>query len=402
MAMIVSGCLLGHACRYDGASRPCAAVQRLATRQQLLAVCPETAGGLPQPREPSEIQPDATVRSRDGHDVTVEYHLGAQRTFDRARSVGARLAILKSKSPSCGSGLVYDGTFQGRLVAGDGVTTQLLKKEGICVVSENIVADCEPSFEHPVAIILGTGLGDLAKHVKPVRRISYRDIEGFPQDAVPVPGHSYEALVGTIRGVPVVLYPGRVHLYQGYSAAQVASLVRHAHSIGCRDLILAGSSGAIYDHARPGLGLITDHINFTGTNPLAERNASVLAETPFVGMHEAYSPYLREICITVAADKGIDLTTGVYAGMIGPSFETSAEVDMLGRLGVSYVGNSCVTETVMARALDMNVLGITLAAHFAAEPNLTHDDIISFADDHAEQFEELVCGVLEVLGCAEE
>ena len=75
---------------------------------------------------------------------------------------------------------------------------------------------------------------------------------------------------------------------------------------------------------------------------------------------------------------------------------------MLGRLGVSYVGNSCVTETIMARALDMNVLGITLAAHFAAEPNLTHEDIISFADDHAEQFEELVCGVLEVLGCAEE
>ena len=116
---------------------------------------------------------------------------------------------------------------------------------------EDLVEYCAPSMEHPVAIVLGSGLGALADRVKVVRRIPYEDIDGFPQEALPIEGHRFEVLVGTIDGVPVVVYPGRVHLYQGYNALQVTSLVRHAHRLGCRDIILTCASGAVRD-AKPG------------------------------------------------------------------------------------------------------------------------------------------------------
>ena len=133
---------------------------------------------------------------------------------------------------------------------------------------EDLVEYCAPSMEHPVAIVLGSGLGALADRVKVVRRIPYEDINGFPQEALPIEGHRFEVLVGTIDGVPVVVYPGRVHLYQGYNALQVTSLVRHAHRLGCRDIILTCASGAVRD-AKPGtFGLITDQMNLTGHNPL--------------------------------------------------------------------------------------------------------------------------------------
>ena len=159
---------------------------------------------------------------------------------------------------------------------------------------EDLVEYCAPSMEHPVAIVLGSGLGALADRVKVVRRIPYEDIDGFPQEALPIEGHRFEVLVGTIDGVPVVVYPGRVHLYQGYNALQVTSLVRHAHRLGCRDIILTCASGAVSD-AKPGtFGLITDQMNLTGHNPLStpEGAAHSLFDTPFVPMTGAYSNYL--------------------------------------------------------------------------------------------------------------
>ena len=131
------------------------------------------------------------------------------------------------------------------------------------MADEELAAYCAPSMEHPVAIVLGSGLGAIADRVKVVRRIPYEDIDGFPAEALPVEGHRFEVLVGTIEGVPVVVYPGRVHLYQGYSALQVTSLVRHAHKLGCRDIILTCASGAVRGVAPGSFGLITDHINLT-------------------------------------------------------------------------------------------------------------------------------------------
>ena len=396
MRVAISACLLGAPVRYDGGSKPVSEVLELAEKVDVVRVCPETASGLPVPRPPAE-QLGGRVLLADGRDVTAEFDLGAQRSLDAVRRSPVRLAVLKAKSPSCGVGLVYDGTYSGRLVPGQGVFAARLEREGICVVTEDTVRACKPSVEHPVAIVLGSGLGHLGSLVRPVRRIDYRDIEGFPESARPVAGHSFEATVGTIDGVPVVVYPGRIHLYQGYSAAEVTALVRHAHHLGCRDIVFACATGAVPGQAHVGLGILTDQINLTGRNPLAEWEGLRDVESPFVDMNDAYSPYLRTIARGVADDLGIAVEEGVYAGVLGPCFETPAEVAALRALGVSYVGMSTVCEVVMARALGMNVLGLTLAANESGAPAVSHETVLAEAEKHAENFEALVRGVLRLL-----
>ena len=396
MRVAISACLLGDPVRYDGGSKLVAEVQELAEKVNVVRVCPETASGLPVPRPPAE-QCGGRVLLADGRDVTAEFALGAERCLSVASRPPVSLAVLKAKSPSCGVGLVYDGTYSGRLVAGQGVFAERLEREGICVVTEDTVRECKPSVEHPVAIVLGSGLGHLASLVRPVRRIDYRDIEGFPLSARPVAGHSFEATVGTIDDVPVVVYPGRIHLYQGYSAAEVTALVRHAHHLGCRDILFACATGAVPGMARTGLGILTDQINLTGRNPLAEWDGLRDVESPFVDMNEAYSPYLRTLARGVADDLGIDVEEGVYAGVLGPCFETPAEVAALRTLGVSYVGMSTVCEVIMAKALGMNVLGLTLAANESGAPAVTHETVLATAGDYADDFERLVRGVLRLL-----
>lgn len=401
MNVLVSRCLLGERCRYDGASRPSAAVASLcgAIRNvggDVIPICPEMEGGLACPRPPAERRGTRVVTC-EGLDVTNAYERGARIALDRARCSLAPLAVLKGKSPACGSDWVYDGNFTGRLVRGNGVAAELLEKEGIVVVDEKVVESCRASVEHPVAIVLGSGLGALASLVKPVRRIPYADIEGFPASAQPVAGHVFEAMVGTLDEVPVVVYPGRVHLYQGYGSAEVTSLVRHAHKLGCRDIVFACSTGAIAGRAQVGLGLITDHLNLTGRNPLCEREDLSVVDSPFVGMTDAYTPYLCMLAAGVAANEGIELQQGVYAGLLGPSFETPAEVAALSALGASFAGMSLVCETIMAHALGMNVLGVTLAANMAGEAGVTHDSVLEVASGYEKDFERLVRGVLRLL-----
>ncbi|MDO4538262.1 MAG: purine-nucleoside phosphorylase [Coriobacteriales bacterium] len=259
----------------------------------------------------------------------------------------------------------------------------------------------KPSVEHPVAIILGSGLGHLAGLVKPVRRIAYRDIPGFPKSAQPITGNSFEATIGTIERTPVVVYPGRLHLYEGYSALEVTSLVRHAHRLGCRIVLFVCATGAIPQVANTGLGLISDHINLTGLNPLVGFNGQEpelsLVSSGFVDMADLYTKSLRQVARTVAQEQGITLGEGVLAGVLGPSFETQAEVAMLRTLGASYVGRSCVCEAIMAHALGMGVLGLTLAANYAGEEGISHQTVLSVAATHAQEFERLICGILKAL-----
>lgn len=396
MRLAVSACLLGEPVRYDGGSKPCAEVIELTKKNQVCPVCPERAAGLSCPRPPAE-QVGERVLLKGGTDVTRAFTDGARAECAAAQRAEVPLAVLKAKSPSCGVGLVYDGTYTGTLTAGMGVCARLLAKEGICVVTEDTVKNVKPSVEHPVAIVLGTGLGHLKGLVKAVRRIDYHDIEGFPGDATPIEGHTFEALVGTVDEVPVVVYPGRIHLYQGYSAAEVTALVRHAHHLGCRDIIFACATGCVPGNAHKGLGILTDQINLTGRNPLAEWAELRDVDTPFVDMNDAYSPYLRTIARGVADDLGISVEEGVYAGMLGPCFETPAETAMLRTLGVSYVGMSTVCEVIMAKALKMNVLGLTLAANEAGAPGVDHQSVVAEAEKHADDFERLVRGVLRLL-----
>ena len=136
MRILVSLCLLGAACRYDGGSKPCGAVLRLAQRHELIPVCPEQLGGLPTPRPPAEIRGEK-VETREGADVTAAYRRGAEETLRLYRQLGCSCALMKARSPSCGCGAVYDGTFSGTLRPGNGVTAQLLREEGIAVFTED-------------------------------------------------------------------------------------------------------------------------------------------------------------------------------------------------------------------------------------------------------------------------
>ena len=135
MRVLVSACLLGIRCRYDGAEKLDGAVAALAEKYELVPVCPEQLGGLPTPREPSERRAD-TVVSRSGADVTAQFRRGAEQALHLARLYGCKAAVLKERSPSCGSGEIYDGTFTGALTAGDGVTAELLKANGMTVYGE--------------------------------------------------------------------------------------------------------------------------------------------------------------------------------------------------------------------------------------------------------------------------
>lgn len=136
MRILVSMCLLGVPCRYDGKSRPDAAVTALSVAHELVPVCPEQLGGLPTPRTPAERR-GARVVTRDGRDVTQAYLDGAQRALDLARTLGCEAAVLKERSPSCGCGRIYDGTFSGALTDGDGVTAGLFARAGLRVVGES-------------------------------------------------------------------------------------------------------------------------------------------------------------------------------------------------------------------------------------------------------------------------
>ncbi len=141
--LLVSACLMGFDCKYSGGNNalPPAALDNLRRSFRLIPVCPETAGGLPTPREPSERRGERVV-SRDGRDVTAAFQKGAEFTLRLAERFGAKKALLKCNSPSCGSGMIYDGSFSGKLIPGDGVTAELLKSRGIAVMGENVLP-CE-------------------------------------------------------------------------------------------------------------------------------------------------------------------------------------------------------------------------------------------------------------------
>ena len=265
---------------------------------------------------------------------------------------------------------------------------------------EKVAASCKPTVEHPIAIVLGSGLGALAERVRVVRNIPYSDIDGFPVEAVPVAGHRYEVLVGEIDEVPVVVYPGRVHMYQGYDALEVTSLVRHAHKLGCRSIVLSCASGAVRDIEPGTVGLITDQINLTGRNPLASADGVAAAEldVPFVPMAGAYSAYLSQLAREAASEQGIELAEGTYVGLLGPTYETAAEIRMLASFGADYVGMSTVCETIMARALGMQVLGLTLVTNKAGRADNNHAEVLKAADVAAEATQSIALGVLRRLG----
>ena len=249
-----------------------------------------------------------------------------------------------------------------------------------------------------LAIVLGSGLGDLADRVTNAIRIPYRQVPGFHVPTVP--GHKGELVAGTLRGVPVILQSGRFHMYEGHCAQVSALPVRVFASLGADTLIVTNAAGGIRRAFGPGtLMLISDHLNLTGRNPL---EGEVLpGETRFPDMTVAYDAGLRALAHLVAIKQGTAVAEGVYAALLGPTYETPAEIRMLERLGADAVGMSTAPETIVARARGMRVLGISTITNAAAGIShelMSHTDVMDVANRVADRLALLVEGVVTEIG----
>lgn len=242
--------------------------------------------------------------------------------------------------------------------------------------------------------MLGSGLGTLAEEIDAPVRIPYDALPGFPASAVA--GHAGELVAGTLAGVPVLAQAGRFHLYEGYPAAIAALPVRVFARLGVRTLILTNAAGGIRPTFRAGtLMLIADHINLMWRSPLAGPVEE--GEERFPDMSEPYDRPLRALARRVARDARVPLEEGVYAALLGPSYETAAEIRMLGRLGADAVGMSTVPEVIAARALGIRCLAFSIITNVAggtsAEP-LEHAEVLAAGRGAVGHVSAVIRGVL--------
>ncbi len=248
-----------------------------------------------------------------------------------------------------------------------------------------------------VAIVLGSGLGFLADHLDGAVRVPYARIPGFPQPTVP--GHAGELIVGTLEGRTVLAQSGRFHLYEGYEPSLAALPVRVFHALGIGTVILTNAAGGVRRTFGPGtLMLLSDHINLMGRNPLV--GPLVEGEQRFTDMTEPYDPALRSLARKVAAEAGLRLEEGVYAAVLGPSYETKAEIRMIERLGADAVGMSTVPEVIAARARGMRCLAFSTITNPAAglgAAALSHQEVLEVANRVKDDLARLVRGVVRGL-----
>lgn len=229
-----------------------------------------------------------------------------------------------------------------------------------------------------VGVVLGSGLGPVADQLleEGGRAVEYGAIPHFPTSSVE--GHKGRLVLGHVEGVPVLLMQGRVHRYEGWSAAEVAFPTRVLLALGVKTLVLTNAAGGLADGMKPGdLMVIRDHLNLTGNNPLVGHNDDRLGPR-FPDMSDTYSATLRAVAKQVGFDLKIPLKEGVYAGMLGPSYETPAEVRMLKLLGADAVGMSTVYEAIAAGHGGARVLGISCITNLAAgisDMPLSHEEV---------------------------
>ena len=244
------------------------------------------------------------------------------------------------------------------------------------------------------ALILGSGLGGLAARITDAERIPFREIPGFP--SATVAGHAGVLMSGSLGGRLVLALVGRFHMYEGHAAALAAFPTRVLAALGAKTLIVSNAAGGIRPSLTPGdLMMIRDHINFMFRNPLIGPVSDDEVRFP-----DMSSPYDEELCALareVARDEHIALAEGVYCGLLGPTYETAAEVRMLSFLGADAVGMSTVPEVIVANALGMKTMGVSCVTNMACGLSMMpirHEEVIETTASVAAKFERLVSGIV--------
>jgi purine-nucleoside phosphorylase len=255
-------------------------------------------------------------------------------------------------------------------------------------------------FAPKIGVVLGSGLGAVADAVSDAVLVPYPEIPHFPQSTVE--GHSGRIVAGLLGGVPIIVMQGRVHFYEGYTPQQVTFPMRVLGALGVRVVILTNASGGIKDGYRIGqLLVLSDHINFLGFNPLIGPNEPRFAFREgaglrFFDMTEAYSKGLRALAQKAAEADGFTMDEGIYLAVSGPSFETPAEIRAFRTLGATLVGMSTVPETIVARHMGLEVLGISCVTNLAAglgTTPLSHQEVF----EAGKQVEHRLAGLFKRL-----
>ncbi len=247
-----------------------------------------------------------------------------------------------------------------------------------------------------IGIVLGSGLGALANEAAVEAALLYAEIPHFPVSTAA--GHEGRFVLGRLDHTPLAIMQGRHHLYEGYTAAQVAFPIRVMAALGVRTLVVTNAAGGIARTFRPGdLMVITDHINFMGTNPLIGPNDDALGPR-FPDMSGAYDPDLVALALQAGREERVSLRRGVYVAVLGPSYETPAELAMMAQWGAAAVGMSTVPEVIAARHAGMRVLGIsaiTNVVHGAEPPS--HEAVLRAAREIEPRFVRVVHRVVRYL-----
>jgi xanthosine phosphorylase len=262
----------------------------------------------------------------------------------------------------------------------------------------DVIRAAAPQFQPRVGLVLGSGLGAIADALDHVVVLSYADLPGFPRPSVE--GHAGRLVLGRLAGVPVACLQGRVHLYEGVPAAAVNVLVRTLKALGCELLVLTNVAGSLRPEIGAGaLVLISDHINLLGQNPLTGLNDEAIGPR-FPDLSEVYERSLRDQLTRIAKGLGVPLHNGVYLAVLGPSFETPAEIRAFRALGADLVGMSTVPEAISARHAGLKVIGLSVVSNLAAGLEgspITHEETLAHAAGAAARLSSLLkafCGEL--------
>ncbi len=259
----------------------------------------------------------------------------------------------------------------------------------------NFITNIIKDFKPQIGLILGSGLGSLADGLDGIR-IPYCEIPGFANSTVQ--GHKGSLVFARVNGKKCMFMQGRYHFYEGHTLQKIIFPIRLMKKIGVKTIILTNAAGGINPDFKSGdLMLISDHINFMGTNPLIGMNDETIGPR-FPDMSEIYNKKLREIALNTAKKLNIELKQGVYLAATGPSYETPAEVKMYRLFGADACGMSTVPEAIAAAHAGIKVLGISCITNLAAgiqTTPLSHEEVVYTADKIKNHFKNLILGIIE-------